>query len=48
MNRIFECVNCGTKYTEEEFVKYHGDCQECGDMMSWIGNELPKSEVRGE
>ena len=43
---MFECPNCGTKYTEEEFAKYNGDCPKCGEMLSWIGGELPKSEVR--
>ena len=48
MSAGFVCPECGRGYTEEEYIKYRGDCQECGEMLSWIGKELPKSEIMGE
>lgn len=30
--RVYECIRCGRKITEEEYETYSGLCQECHEI----------------
>lgn len=32
-NKIFECENCGRKYTADEVLQSNGDCKRCKDTI---------------